>query len=665
MWRGLDTVIDILLGLSADPADWVAPARGVTGDGATMPVRPKRMPRHWEEKTMTSPSSDSEHIGQVAVRDETARSYPDGRTLPELFAERVRRHGSAPAVRSLSENLTYRELDERAERIAGYLTAIGVGHGDRVCMISRSGPLATVALLAMARLGVCSISLEPDVPPERLRVILSDCRPELVLVTAPNCRPDTGGVPLRDISVLPVVPVPISSVPAVRRTPLPHDPLCCVYTSGSTGRPKGVVLTHRGLVNLVCWHERTFGPFEGKRCGQVAALAFDASLAEMWSALCLGGCLCIADASLRSDFRSLSRWITGEELYTCFLTTVTAHRLLNSGALSGAHHLHHLLVGGDKIAAFPDGLPFTPVNVYGPTEASVYATWWRHDGSAPPPIGRPVHNVRAHVLDRHLRPVQADHVGELYLAGDGLALGYLGAPGLTAAQFVADPFGPPGTRMYRTGDMVRRSATGVLHFHGRADRQVKVRGTRVELDEIELTLAQHAQVAEAGVVCDGGTDGDPAVTACVTTTGTDIDLAALLAWLRERLPPAMVPSRITRLPAMPKTVTGKIDRNALAGLPATDVPPKGWAQPRTDAEQSVQAQWAAVLGGRIAGVHENFFDVGGSSLTMAELRWRLEHMCGVKVTVARLFEHPTIAAMARLLQLPRLPGSAGHEDIEL
>lgn len=600
------------------------------------------------------------------VRDDTTRSYPAERTVPELFAERVRRHGGAQAVRSLSGNLTYRELDERAERVAGYLTAIGVRRGDRVCMVSRSGPRATAALLAMARLGACSISLEPDVPPERLRVVLGDCRPELVLVTAPDCRPDTGGVPLRDISVLPAVPVPIGSAPAVRQAPRPHDPLCCVYTSGSTGRPKGVVLTHRGLVNLVWWHERTFGPVEGERCGQVASLAFDASLWEMWSTLCLGGCLCIADAGLRGDFRSLSRWIMGEELRTCFLPTVTAQRLLNSGALSGARHLRHLLVGGDRIAAFPDGLPFTPVNVYGPTEASVYATWWRHDGSTPPPIGRPVHNVRAHVLDQHLRLVPTDGVGELYLAGDGLALGYLGAPGLTASRFVADPFGPPGTRMYRTGDMVSRSATGVLRFHGRADRQVKVRGTRVELDEVELTLAQHAQVAEAGVVCDGGADGDPAITACVTTTtGTDIDLVALLAWLRERLPPAMVPSRVTRLPAMPRTLSGKVDRNALAGLSTTAVPPRRWAQPRTDAEQSVQAQWAAVLGGRIAGVHENFFDVGGSSLSMAELCWRLEHLCGVKVTVARLFEHPTIAAMARLLQLPRPPASTGHEDIEL
>ncbi|MGX7827868.1 non-ribosomal peptide synthetase [Actinokineospora sp. 24-640] len=605
------------------------------------------------------------------VHDDTTRSYPAGRTLPELFAERVRRHGSAQAVRSLSENLTYRELDERAERVAGYLTAVGVRRGDRVCVISRPGPRATVALLAMARLGVCSISLEPDVPPERLRVILRDCRPELVLVTDPDHRPDTGGVPLRDISVLPAVPVPISpvpigSAPAVRQAPRPHDPLCCVYTSGSTGAPKGVVLTHRNLVNLVWWHERTFGPVEGERCGQITALAFDASLWEVWSTLCLGGCLCIADAGLRGDFRSLSRWITREELHTCFLPTVTAQRLLNSGALSGARHLRHLLIGGDKLAALPDGLPFAPVNVYGPTEASVYATWWRHDGSAPPPIGRPVHNVRAHVLDQYLRPVPPDRVGELYLAGDGLALGYLGAPGPTASRFVADPFGPPGTRMYRTGDMVSRSAGGVLRFHGRADRQVKVRGTRVELDEIELTLARHAQVAEAGVVCDGGADGDPAVTACVTTTtGADIDLVALLAWLRERLPPAMVPSRITRLPAMPKTLSGKIDRTALAGLPAADVPPSRWAQPRTDAEQSVQAQWAAVLDGRIAGVHENFFDVGGSSLRMVELSWRLEHLCGVKITVARLFEHPTIAAMARLLRPPRLPGRTGHEDIEL
>ncbi|WP_410567495.1 non-ribosomal peptide synthetase [Amycolatopsis sp. cmx-4-61] len=601
--------------------------------------------------------------GEPSDRNDTARPCPAERTVADLFADRVRRHPGAPALRWLGKTLTYGGLDAAAERIAGQLAAAGVRHGDRVCLVAKPGTGATEALLAMARLGVCSVSLEPGVPPDRLRVILAGCRPRLVLTTDPELRPDTGGVPRYDLRTLHTAGTATGAAPAVRRAPRPEDPLCCVYTSGSTGRPKGVVLTHRGLVNLVSWHELTFGPVEGRRCAQLASLAFDASVWELWSTLCLGGCLCVADPSLRGDLRSLSRWITREALDTCFLPTVTGRRLLDSGALSGAQHLRCLLVGGDKLAAFPGDLPFTPVNVYGPTETSVFATWWRHDGSAPPPIGRPLSNTRAHVLDRHLRPVPAGRVGELYLAGAGLALGYLGAPGMTASRFVADPFGPPGTRMYRTGDRVSRSATGVLHFHGRADRQVKVRGTRVELDEIELVLAEHAQVAEAAVVCDGGTAGDPAIAAyCVTVTGEDLDVAALRAWLRDRLPAAMVPSRITRLPSMPRTPGGKTDRLALPAVP--DVPPAPGEQPRTAAEESVQAQWAAVLGGRVVGIHENYFDVGGSSINLMELRWRLENLCGVPVPLARLFRYPTIVAMAELLEHSPA-GAPGHDDIEL
>ncbi|WNV85207.1 amino acid adenylation domain-containing protein [Umezawaea sp. Da 62-37] len=601
----------------------------------------------------------SECVETFPDRDGVGRWYPADRTLPDLFAERVHRHGDELAVRSAAGTLTYRELHDRADRMAAYLTTSGVRRGDRVCVITRPGPCAVEVFVAVARIGACLISLEPDVPPQRLRVILDDCRPVLVLLTDPADCFDTGEVPTHDIGSLPAV-----AAPTRWEAPVPDDPLCCVYTSGSTGRPKGVVLSHRGLVNLVSWHRDTFGSAEGKRHGQVASLSFDASLWEIWSTLCLGGCLCVADPELRRDPRALSWWMIREGLSLCFLTTVTAHRMLTSGTLAGAFDLRFLLVGGDRLAATPGTFPFTLVNVYGPTEASVFATWWRHDGSAPPPIGHPLHNVRAHVLDRHLRPLPVDRVGELYLAGEGLAHGYLGAMGPTASRFVADPFGPPGTRMYRTGDLVSRNAHGALTFHGRVDRQVKVRGTRVELDEVELVIAQHHQIAEAAVVCDGGPAGDPFVMAYITVAPTqDVDLAELRTWLRDRLPPAMMPSRITRLPTMPMTVSGKTDRRALAQHPPQTSTRPG-ERPRTDAEQTVQAQWAAVLDGRLVGIHEKFFDAGGSSIRLLELRWRLERLCGGTVSVAQLFEHTTIAAMARLVESVH-PARVTDDDFEL
>jgi acyl-CoA synthetase (AMP-forming)/AMP-acid ligase II len=336
-----------------------------------------------------------------------------------------------------------------------------------------------------------------------------------------------------------------------------------------------------------------------------------------------------------------------------------------TGALAGAARLRQLLVGGETLTAVPPGLPCTLVNVYGPTESAVLATWfdvtgWEPGGPAAPPIGRPLWNVRAYLLDRQLRPVPAGQVAELYLAGDGVAQGYLGQPGLTAERFLADRYGPAGARMYRTGDLASATADGLLRFHGRVDRQLKIHGVRVELDEIAHLLARHEQVAEAAVVAVPGGSAPVLVAYLAGVTGQPVDLAELRGWLRQRLPAAMLPARIGQLPALPQTLTGKTDLRALAARPL----PPGWpAPPRTppgtDTERAVAGHWADVLadvlGGDPVGVRENFFDVGGSSMTLLELRGRLEPRYGRPLPIALLFEHTTIAAQARLLD-----GAAGR-----
>jgi acyl-coenzyme A synthetase/AMP-(fatty) acid ligase len=423
------------------------------------------------------------------------------------------------------------------------------------------------------------------------------------------------------------------------------------------------VLTQHNLVNLIRWHGDVLGAEPGDRVGQLASLAFDASVWEIWSALCLGACLCVADPALRSDPRALAGWIADEGLASCFLTTAVATRMFATGALAGAGRLRRLMVGGEKLAGVPPGLPCRLFNLYGPTESAVLATWfdltgWQPggpDAAGSPPIGRPVWNVRAYLLDRQLRPVPAGEVAELYLAGDGVAQGYLGQPGLTAERFLADRYGPAGARMYRTGDLASATADGVLEFHGRVDRQLKIHGVRVELDEIAHLLSRHEQVAEAAVVAVPGGSAAPVLVAYLAgAAGQSVDLAELHRWLRQRLPTAMLPARIGQLPALPQTLSGKTDLRSLAARPL----PPGWpAPPRTPpgtaTERAVAGHWADVLadvlGAEPVGVRENFFDVGGTSMTLLELRGHLEPRYGRPLPIALLFEHTTIAEQARLL----------------
>jgi hypothetical protein len=284
-------------------------------------------------------------------------------------------------------------------------------------------------------------------------------------------------------------------------------------------------------------------------------------------------------------------------------------------------------------------------------------TGWRPDAATGgPPIGRPLPYLRAYLLDRRLRPVPPGRVAELYLAGTALAQGYLGQPGPTAASFLADPYGPAGARMYRTGDLASATADGQLAFHGRTDRQLKVHGVRVELAEVEQVLGRHDAVADAAVVAVPG-PGAPLVVAYLTGTGgTPLDTAELRGWLRRRLPEPMLPARIVQLPELPRTLSGKADLAALAARPLPPAAPGPHRTlPRTDTERYVARHWTEVLGGEPAGVHENFFDAGGSSMTLLDLRARLEPRYGGELPVALLFEHTTVAELAHLLDRVPVP----------
>ncbi|MEY9895346.1 amino acid adenylation domain-containing protein/non-ribosomal peptide synthase protein (TIGR01720 family) [Catenulispora sp. MAP5-51] len=590
------------------------------------------------------------------------RGAPD--TVTSLFAAAVRRTPHAAAIRAGGQTTTYAELERRADDLALRLTALGVRGGDRVRVVLPPGAEAVTAFVALARIGAAYLSAEPDAPPERLRSVAADSGAVLVLDA------DT---------VLPPAP----QHTALPMPPSPDHPLACVHTSGSTGRPKGVVLTHAGVVNLLAGYAAAFSPAteagegEGERYGQVADLSFDASVGEVWSALCQGACLCVADPALRRDPRALGRWVAEEGLTLCFLPTAVGERMLADRVLSGARRLRHVLLGGERLMRLPtEPVPFNVVNGYGPTEATVFTSWYDTTGwpqaGPPPPIGRPLPKVRAYVLDRWLRPVARGVTGELYIGGPGVAQGYLGAPGQTARSFVADPFAADGgARMYRTGDLVRWSADGLLDYRGRADRQIKSGGVRVELDEIEQLLTAHPAVGEAAVVAVRRHDGHLGIRAYVTAAHRDGEdppaEGTLREWLGLRLPRAAVPGSVTVMRALPQTPSGKVDRQALAARSdaggARSHP--ALRSPRTPTEQAVARAWAALLDPRDFDVREKFFDAGGSSLQLMDLRSRLEPMCGGELPIALLLEHPTIEAMARLVDERRGAGAGDATRHEL
>ncbi|MCS0603724.1 amino acid adenylation domain-containing protein [Streptomyces sp. LP11] len=557
-----------------------------------------------------------------------------GETVTELFDAVVRRAPHAPALRVRGRTTSYGELDRRARDLAARLTGRGVRRGDRVRVVLPPGAEAVTAFVALARIGAACLSAEPDAPAGRLAAIAADSGAVLVLDA------DTE-----------LPPAPHATAPP---PPGPDDPLAVVHTSGSTGRPKGVVLTHGGVVSLLAGYAEAFPACPDERHGQVADLSFDASVGEVWAALCRGACLCVAEPALRRDPRALGRWVAEEGLTLCFFPTAVGERLFADGALAGARRLRHVLLGGERLTRLPAGpVPYAVVNGYGPAETTVFATWCDTRGlpdSGPPPIGRPLPGVRAYVLDRRLRPVPPGVTGELYVAGPGVAQGYLGAPGQTAARFVADPFAPgAGGRMYRTGDLARRRPDGLLDHRGRTDRQVKVSGVRVELDEIEHLLARCPGVAEAAVVAVDGEDGRPGIRAFVT--GSARQGGDLRAWLSHHLPRAAVPGSVVPLDALPRLPSGKTDRQALA---ARDAPGPGPAAPLarppgTPTEKSVADAWTALLGRDVFDVREKFFDAGGTSLRLVDLRGRLEELCGRELPIVQLLEHPTIEAMARLL----------------
>jgi amino acid adenylation domain-containing protein len=568
-------------------------------------------------------------------------------TLAEWLEDRAAADPGAVAVTDGRTKLTYGELLEQADRIASRLRASGAGPESvvGVCMPRTSGLVAVLA--GVVRAGAAYLPMDPELPASRLGYMLADtAATHVVTCAAVRHLIEAGTAHVLCTDELGADEIPPDGGQAPARSASSDNALYVIYTSGSTGKPKGVVITHRSFCNLVGWHLAAYGGQPGEHVvSAVANLAFDAAGWEIWSALLGGARLDIVPAESAADPEALITHLRRAGTTEAFAPTPLAEQLIRM-PLASRTRLDYLLTGGDVFRPRPADAPGVPVfNHYGPTETAVVAT---AGGALGPPwhdisIGRPIAGVRAYVLDRCLHPVPLGASGELFIGGTGVGRGYLGRPALTAERFVPDPFAPySGARMYRTGDLVRWRQDGTLAFEGRADRQVKIRGLRIEPGEIESAILGFPDVREVAIVQTGHN-----LAAYLTTVGSALtDTGALREYLRARLPEYMVPAAFVVLESMPLSPNGKVDR---LRLPDPGLTRPAFVAPAGPVERAVAAMWSEVLG-TDPGADDDFFALGGHSLIAARLVAMIGDLFGVGLSIRTIFQCRTVASLSAAVE---------------
>ncbi|MDV5427641.1 MULTISPECIES: non-ribosomal peptide synthetase [Serratia] len=590
---------------------------------------------------------DEEYALQLCRWNHTAEAYPADTCVHELFEQQARLTPQAIALIQDAQRLSYAQLNARANRLAHRLIERGVQPGDRVAVrLARSIELVC-AQLAVIKAGAAYVPIDPQLPAARQAWIADDSGACLMLTDA------IGDEEIPQLTVEDREAEDHNGNPALRVSS--GATAYIMYTSGSTGTPKGVMTPHQGITRLV--RNNRYAAFDADdRIAFAANPAFDASTMEVWAALLNGGALVVIAPEVMMEAERLAAELQRHRITTLFLTTALFNQYVHS--ISGAlAQLKYLISGGEKedpgayARLLQERGPVHLIHAYGPTETTTFATTARierAEGEARLPIGKPIGNTRAYLLDARGRPVPMGAVGELHIGGVGVALGYLNRPELTAQRFLSDPFNPVGGgRMYRTGDLARYLPDGSLEYQGRCDQQIKLRGFRIEPGEIEVQLAASPWVREAVVqVC--STEHHPRLVAWIVPTA-DVDRSALQgqlrAYLSERLPEYMVPSAYVWLDALPLTANGKLDRRALPEPERAAVGTREYVAPQGETETTLARVWCELLEIGQIGRHDNFFELGGHSLLAVRLSSQLRQQ-GITLPVQAIFNHPILAELA-------------------
>lgn len=611
-----------------------------------------------------SPLSERELHRLLLDWNATEETYPRDSSLAELFENAARKSPDSIAVVCGAERLSYRELNAKADQLADHLRARKVQPEELVGLCVERSPNLVVGLLGILKAGAAYVPLDPTYPPERLRFMLEDSQLRLLLTE----RELQANLPPTSAEVL-YLDMPDSAAPrsnatsASGTTPAtgsPHAQLAYViYTSGSTGKPKGVQVTQGSVINLLCSIARKTGFTSQDNLLAVTTLSFDIAGLELFLPLITGARLTLATRQQAGDGTQLARLLADTGATVLQGTPATWRLLLESG-WTGSKSLTGFCGGEALKRSLADDLLLRVAalwNFYGPTETTIWSTAWKVLPSEPISIGRPLGNTQVYVLDEVLLPLPVGTVGELHIGGDGVARGYLGQPELTAQKFVSVCLpGQRERRVYKTGDLARFMPDGSLQCLGRVDHQVKVRGFRIELGEIESVLRQHASVAEAVVTAWDDAFGEKRLVAYVLSKNGPPPAAELRDFARTRLPLYMVPAQFVQLEHFPLTPNGKLDMRRLPAPEGRTLDTGPHQPPRTVEEQQIAAIWREVLSASEVGVDENFFELGGDSLSATRAFARINRAFATELTLREMLDHPTVQSLAELVV--RVRGSA-------
>jgi amino acid adenylation domain-containing protein len=602
--------------------------------------------------------SDREREQILVGWNQTAREYPRNRCIHELFEDQVEKTPGSVAVAYEDQQLTYRELNERSNRLARYLRKLGIGPDMVVGICMERSLEMVIGLLGILKAGGAYLPLDGNYPEERLRFMLKDTGAS-VLLSQMAWAPKFGGGKVKVICLENHWEMIEGERPDNLLNQASAENVAYVmYTSGSTGQPKGIGIVHQGVVRLV--RSADYVSLGGEESLlQIAPISFDASTFEIWGALLNGARLRVASQRAVLALEECQRQGLGWEISTMFLTTALFNQMVKerSGIFSG---MRNLLFGGEAVdarwvrEALAEQSPERLLHVYGPTETTTFASWYHVQSSASirdnVPIGRPIANTRIYILDKQFRPVPVGVTGEITIGGDGLARGYWKRPDLTAEKFVPDPFAlAPGQRLYRTGDLGRHLADGNIEFIGRRDHQVKLRGHRIELGEVENALNSHPLVSQSVVVLGGEGQRSDLIGYVVCRPTARVSIDTLKSHLRDKVPEYMVPTFLVILEQLPLNSNGKVDRGSLP-VPVEGMGREKYRSPRTPMEELLVGIWQDILKIERVGVDDNFFELGGHSLQAIEFVSRARKKFNVDLPLRNLFEAPTVVGISKRIE---------------